>query len=404
MIFGPGGQPDHLTFAGLRGGGKGGKPQTTESTSTTQLPQWLDDASQNAVQTATDLSQRPYTPYGGQIVADTPADTSQAYQQVRDMQGQYDPAYQSAAAAQQGVLGNLQSLTPGAQNAVTNQLYGNYQQNVMNPAQGMLGGYLQGGPLTAQGVLSNAQQLMSPYDAAVLNPALQLGQQQLAQNLQTIGAGANQAGAFGGTRQGVQEGVAQSQAALGAGQYLGNLLNTQWNNSLNTGYNIGALGAGQGLTAAQALAGMGQTGYANAQQGAQNMMGTNLQLGETAAQQLPQVATAQQAADQKNASLLQTTGAAQQQQQQNLLNSQMGQFYEQQDWPVQNLDILLSSLGAVPYGSTTSGTQTGTTPQRNVGAGVLGGAASAAMIGNMLMPGGLGAGIGAAAGGILGAL
>jgi hypothetical protein len=398
-------------MGGGKGGGGGGQTQSF-STSTTSIPDWLNTASQGAVQQATDLSQRPYTPYTGQMVADPGADTNAAYQSVRDMQGQYDPAYAAASGAQGNMLGNLQSLTPDQQNAATNALMGNYQQNVINPATGLLGGYAAQGPATAGQVASNALQIMSPFSQAVIDPALQIGRQQLQQNLQNIGAGANQAGAFGGSRQGVQEGVAQSQAAVGAGQTIGNLLNSGWQTAMNPATQVALQGGAQGYGAAGTLAGLYSGGYGASQQAAQNMLGTNLQLGETAAQQMPQIAAAQQAADQKNASLMQSIGAAQQNQQQQLLNAQMGAFYEQQNQPVQNLDILLSSLGAVPYGSTTTsyGVQQAPPQQRNALAGALGGASSLAGIGGLIgsaIPGlgtALGAGIGAATGGLLGGL
>jgi hypothetical protein len=115
--------------------------------------------------------------------------------------------------------------------------------------------------------------------------------------------------------------------------------------------------------------------------------------------------------------MLQTIGSAQQQQDQQNLNAQMGQFYEQQGWPVQNLDILLSGVGGVPYGTSSQGAATPSyTPQtRNPITGAIGGAASGAALGGALgsaaagaaagsvIPG-WGTAIGAVAGGILGAL
>jgi hypothetical protein len=387
-------------------GGKstgGGTTQQASNTGTS-IPDWLSSAAQGAVGTAQGLAQRPYDQYGGQIVAGTPDATTQAYQQIANMQGGTTAANQAAANQWAGVLPNLQSETPGQTNDLTNQLYGNYQQQVMNPAQGLLGGYLQGGPLTAGQVGANTQALMSPYTSSVIDPTNQLMQQQLHQNLQTIGAGANQANAFGGSRQGVQEGVAQSQAALGSEQYLGNLLNNQWNTSLGTGYNIGALGSNQGYNAANALATMGQSGYGTAAQQGANMAGTNLNLGLNAAQQIPALGSQQQTEALQATGALQGVGQAQQAQQQQDLNAQMGQFYQQQSWPVQNLDLLLSSLSGVPYDTTSMqyGATQAPSQQRNVGAGALGGAASGASIGSAFGP--IGTGIGAIGGGLLGAL
>jgi hypothetical protein len=356
----------------------------------------------------TDLSQRPYDPYTGQIVAGTPDTTTQAYQQIANMQGGTTAANQTAANQWAGVLPNLSSLTPGGYNANTNALYGNYQQNVMQPAQGLLGGYLQGGPLTAGQVGSNAQALMSPYTQSVIDPTNALMQQQLHQNLQQIGAGANQAGAFGGSRQGVQEGVAQSQAALGSEQYLGNLLNNQWNSALTPAYNIGALASGQGYGAAGTLAGMGQAGYGTAASQGANLAGTNLNLGLNAAQQIPALGAAQQTQGLQMSGALQGVGTAQQAQQQQDLNAAMGQFYQQQDWPVQGLDTLLSSLTGVPYDTTAQnyGVNIAPAQQRNVGAGALGGAASGAALGATLgtvFPG-IGNAVGAVGGGVVGGL
>jgi hypothetical protein len=355
------GQPDHLSFAGLRkgGGGKGGSTETSgtgysQGTSSTQLPSWVDQASQQALASGQALAAQPYQPYTGQLVAGTPADTQQAYGQVRNLQGQVDPAYNAASGQWGGVLGNLQSQTPDQINALTNQLYGNYQQGVVNPAAGLLGGYMSQGPATAGQVTSNALQIMSPFSQAVIDPALQVGRQQLQQNLQQIGAGANQAGAFGGSRQGVQEGVAQSQAAVGAGTMVGNLLNQGWQSALNPATNVALQGGAQGYGAANTLTGLLGSGYGASQQGAQGIANTNLGLGTSAAQQLPGLATSQMTADQQATAALQASGAAQQQQQQNLLNSQYGQFLEQRQYPLQQQEELLATLGGIPYGSTTN--------------------------------------------------
>lgn len=383
-------------------GSKSKPGPTTTSSSSTSIPDWLSNAAQGAVATAQDLSQRPYTPYTGQQVADVPADTLQAYQQIRDMQGQTQPIYQQSEQALSGLLGQVNPITAGGVNQIANQLYGNYQQNIIDPSAGLLGGYLQGGPATAQQVGNNAQQLMSPYAQSVIAPTLQAGQQQLALANQNIANQANNVGAFGGSRQGVQEGVAAAQTALGTQQQIANLMNTGWNAALTPSQALALQAGSQGYSAASGLAGMLQSGYGNAATQAGGIANTNLQAGMTAAQQLPGIATAQQAANQKDASLLQTIGAAQQQQQQQLLNQQIGQYYEQQNWPVQNMDLLLSALGGVPYSTSSMSTGTGPSSSRNVAGGVAGGALSGAATGAALGP--YGAAAGAVIGGILGGI
>lgn len=391
---------------GSKGGGGSSSSGYSAGTSTTTLPDWLNSASQSAVNMAQGIANTPYTPYLGQLVADTPAATQQAYQQVYNMQGMGMGAYGQDINAWTGMLGQVNPLTASGVNQLSNQLYGNYNQNVTAPVAGLLGNYLaNASPATAQQVGSNAMQLMTPYEAAVINPSMQAGQQALAQNLQQIGAGANQSGAFGGSRQAVQEGVAQAQTSLGESQQIANLLNQGWQSSLTPAYNLASGASQQGYGAANTLASLMQGGYNAAQQQGQNLAGTNLSAGLTAAQQLPGALTSQQTAAQQQASLLQTVGAAQQQQQQAELNAQYGQFLTAQQYPYQQLDTLLSAVGSVPYGSTTSWSGYNMQNQnqsRNIGSGILGGAASGAAIGSLIP--GVGTAIGAAAGGILGAL
>lgn len=411
MMWTPGGQIDHLSFSGLRSGGKGGSKTssssgTTTSSSSTQIPDWLSAQSAEAVAMAQDIATQPQSNalYTGQMVADVPTATQQAYQDVWNMQGMTDPAYNTANSIYSGLLSGAQLETPDAQNAITNSLYGNYASNVISPAesylssaysnaanldleslgygQSLLSPYMSQGPATAQNVASNAQQLMSPYTGAVIAPTLALGQQTLAQNLQSIGAAANQAGAYGGSRQGIEEGVAQAQSALGSEQYLGNLLNTQWGNALSTGTSIaeqgaqegyGAAGllAGQAGTAAQNLGSFGQTaasalaqmlegGYNTSQAAAQSMQNTNLQTGLTATNALTTNAQNQANEAAKEAAMMQSIGTSQENQQQNELNAAYDNWVNYQEDPYNKLDAWLSAISSVPYGTTTSGTSSST--------------------------------------------
>jgi hypothetical protein len=149
---------------------------------------------------------------------------------------------------------------------------------------------------------------------------------------------------------------------------------------------------------------MGQQGYGTAASQGANMAGTNLNLGLNAAQQIPALGAQQQTEALQATGALQGVGTAQQAQQQQDLNAQMGQFYQGQDWPVQNLDLLLSSLSGVPYNTTSMqyGQSIAPQQQRNVASGALGGAASGAAIGSLIP--GVGTAIGALGGGLLGAL
>lgn len=384
------------------GGGKS-KSQTQTQQTSNNIPDWLSNAGEYAVQRATDLSNKPYTPFTGQIVADTPADTQQAYQQVRNLQGQADPSYQQSLDAYGRVVGQVNPITAQGVNDLTNQLYGNYGANVIAPTASLLSPYLANqGPATAAGVGSNAMSLMSPFASSVIDPTIAAGQQQLALAKQNIANQSNNVGAFGGSRMGVQEGVADAQTALGTQQQIGNMLQSGWNTALQPAYSLEQNRANQGYSADALLAQMFGTGYSGAQTLGQGIANTNLTTGMTAAANMPTVASARSAQDLKDASALQTIGAAQQNQQQQQLNAGMGQFYAEQEDPIQKLDILLSAVGGVPYSTSGTSTTTGTM-QKNTAGGVMGGAAQGAGLG-FSVGGPWGAAIGAVAGGILGGL
>jgi hypothetical protein len=444
MRFTEGGQPDHLAFGGVYKN-KGGSQQTatdntsnTSGTSSTQLPPWLTDAAQQAVGTARTISQDPnfFNPYPGQQVADVSPGTQAGFQygQTEDPIGManqiggatggiynalanYLPQNQSYI--QQGLGGAQQAENTGqqgAQGAIATGLsqgqasintgLANAQQSMqggLSNAQGLLGAW-GGGPVTAQQIAQGAQSMMSPYTQAVIDPTMALGKQALQQNLQQVGANANQAGAFGGSRQGVQEGVAQSQAALGESNILGNLLNTGYGQALGVAGTLGnnlqqdrygaastlaQMAGNQGSTLAglqaqgggqfAGLLGSGANTLANANYGAGN---TLAQLQATGGGQMAgynqadinNALTTGSGLPQQYLQNLLGIGGLQQSQQQAGLNAAQGNYYGQQQQPIQNLDLLLSAVSGVPYGTsgtmtgtgTTSGTTTGTTTPSTV--------------------------------------
>jgi hypothetical protein len=403
---------------------KGGSQTTTSSqdtSSSTQLPDWLTNAAHEAVDRGVALSnQNPVPFYQGEAVANQSPDTLAAYQAVRGLQGSADPAFGAAANAWSGLIGQANPITGDEINALSSSLYGNYNANAGGQAQqqfgsalgqtaqdfaqaqqqsqnyfgnaqantqGLLGSYLaNAGPATAAQVGANATALMSPYTQQVIDPALRAGQQQLALAQQGISAKANQVGAFGGSRQGVESGVADAQTALGTQQYIGNMLNTGWgqaltpaynlaNNASQQGYNAGALlgqqgynaaalAAQQGYGAAGQLASLGGQAYGQGLGLGQGTANQNLQAGLLAGQQLPGQAVTQANLDQQQAGALQASGAAQQGHEQQIVDEQMANWQAAYNQPYQNLDTLLASVGAVPYGTSTTGTGGSSTTQK----------------------------------------
>jgi hypothetical protein len=154
--------------------------------------------------------------------------------------------------------------------------------------------------------------------------------------------------------------MAQSQEALGESNILGNLLNTGYGQALTQAGNLANTRQQLGEGAASSLASM----YGNAGSALAGYGQTDLSNALTTGAPLPQ---------QYLQNLL-GIGGLQQSQQQAGLNAQMGQYYAGQQQPIQNLDLLLSAVSGVPYGTTgqttgtgqTSGTTTGTTTPSTV--------------------------------------
>jgi hypothetical protein len=217
----------------------------------------------------------------------------------------------------------------------------------------------------------------------------------------------------------VESGVADAQTALGTQQYIGNMLNTGWgqaltpaynlaNNASQQGYNASAalaqqgynaantLGT-QGFNAADRLGQLGASAYGQGLTSGQTLANTDLQSGILAAQQLPGQAVTQANLAQQQAGALLTSGSTQQQHEQQIIDEQMANWQAAYNQPYQNLDLLLGSVGAVPYSTNAQSNVANTaTTTKNVAGSALGGAATGAAAGAAFGP------YGALAGGIIG--
>lgn len=300
-------RPPYLTDFQICHGG--GQQSTQQQTQQVQLPAWVDAAAKSNYQNAQDIAARPYQANPDATIAPMTADQTQAYSTIRNMQGATAPAY---AAAQDAA----RTLLPSAAPITTGQLTG------------------------------DAASLMNPYTTAVVDPTVTQMRQALGQTLGATRANASNVGAFGGSRLGVQEGVAQSQEALGEGQLVGGLLSK---------------------------------GYDTALSAAQDMAARNLSAGEWATGMLPQLASASSDQTAKEAALLEGAGRAQQGQTQAVSDLAASQWQDQWNYPIQMQQLLQSALGMSPYGSTTTTTGTSTAPSNTAGQ-IMGGLGTAASI------------------------
>jgi hypothetical protein len=84
-----------------------GSPQTATSytTSSTETPKWMQDAIYNQVQWAQNVANTPYQSYEMPTVAELSPLQQQAYQQVQQNQGAWQPAMNFAQSGMQDFAG-----------------------------------------------------------------------------------------------------------------------------------------------------------------------------------------------------------------------------------------------------------------------------------------------------------
>ena len=297
------------------GGGSSTTDTSQQSVSQTQLPPWINQAAQQNYAQAQNIANRPLTQYQGQQVADVGPQMQQAWNLAAQSGGAGADQYNASQAAYLTAAG-----TPATQ-------------------------------VTPQSLASTSlQPYMDPYTQSVINTTLPLMQQQnaLSQNQQQNQA--NSANAFGGSRQGVQQGVAQSQGALNIANMAANLNN-------------------QNFTQAQAAATGDISRNLSAQQSNQTANQANINSLIQAGSGLGSLGSQAQTNQRQQFLELSTAGAQQQAQQQNQIQAQMNQFNQANQYPLTQLGILQSGLQETPYGSTTIGSQSGqqtTTSQPSV--------------------------------------
>lgn len=299
--------------------------QSTTSTTQQQLPAWLNQASMNAVQNSETLGT---TPGGVQPLSQYTAAplTSAANTDIQGLQngvGSTAAGYGSA----QGATSNFLGYTP----------------------QQVSAGQLSNTDLTPY---------LNPYTQTVINSALPLLDQQRQQANNQSAAQAVQAGAFGGSREGVAEGVNNSQSALNAAQLAAQLQSANFSQAQGAA----TTDLNRNLTAAQSNQAAG-------------LQGAGVDLG--AAQQLGNLTAQGQTANQAGLTGALAGQTQLQQQAQAEINAPIQDALQRQQ-------VLQSAVGAVPYGSSQTTTSNGPGPTSNpwlTGLGALG--TSAGIAGNL---------------------
>jgi len=286
----------------------------------------------------------PYVPYSNNP-ANYVAGFSPLQQQAQSsaanlqMPGQYNAATGIAGAAGLGSLGIAGQASQAGQNL----------QNT----------------LTSPGAMA---QYMNPYLQNTLAPAEQLLNQQYGIAGTQMAGQATGQGAFGGTRNALQQGLNQQNQMLAQNQLVGNAYNQAYQNAQQQAMNV----ANTGLAGQQAaLQGMGQANTA-----AGNLAGIGGQ--QLSAQQGIIGTQAQQ-------------GAAQQANQQQIINQAIQNYATAQQYPLLELGTMSNMLRGLPMQSQTTQIYQAqpTTAQQAIGLGGTAAALAAATGGGSAAPGGI---------------
>ena len=336
------------------GGQTGSQQQQTQQT--TQLPPWVNDASQQNYAFAQQVAARPLQQYQGQMVPDVSDQLQQSWNTAATATNAGLPQYNTATAGFSGALGQ----TPMSVSA------GGPTMQVSDPGNAA--------SITA-GQLSNTNlaPYMDPYTQSVINASLPIMQQQLGQTLSSNAGNAVNQGAFGGSRFGVQQGTAQAQGALGEAQMAAQLnqanfgqaqtaatadinrtlqadTSNQTSQQADLARNLQTQMANQGANAADIQRAL--TAQQSNQTAQQNKI--NSDIAASSGLNTTGQGIAQQAS---NAFTMQNTAGTQQMSTaQDQINAQMAKFQQAWGYPTQQLGVLQSALGMTPYGQSTTGT------------------------------------------------
>lgn len=311
---------------------QGTSPSTTQTSSGTAVPGWLQQYTAGLLSEGAAVASQPYQAFQGPQVAGRTSDQDAAAAQIRNLQGGYQPAIQQAT--------NLvnSSANPGA----IGQAIGN-----LGTAQGYIGA----------SVAPDANQI-NPYVNNVINQAQNQAKRTWDQTIMpTINNQFTAAGQFGSSAN--QRAAAQAGANIT--QQIQDTSNAQYANAYQNAQQAN-------LAAGQATGALGQTlGGLGYEQGVLGMQG---------ASQLGNLATTGQNLGISGAGALDTVGLEQQNQNQQNLNVAQQNFQNQQQYPYQQLGWLSQLLNGqtqgIPGGSTSSSVTTD--PNKNGGTSPLLGA------------------------------
>lgn len=312
---------------------KGGGGQNTTSTVTQQnIPEEFFPYYERMLARGEAESLKPYQPYGGQRLALPGQDVNASREMVRGIAAEGTPGIDYASGVVQGAIGQAQGLGQG-------------------PYQFSQAGFSDAGSMTPD----MATQYMSPYMQAVVDQqkARALEDYQIAEAGRN--AAAVSAGAFGGSRQAVQEGMAERDLLTRQGEIQAAGLQSAYDEAArrfeaDRAARFGVEGARAGEIARV------QGAQAGENRAAGEFDLARLGFTSDQAARIANLTEAARAGDIQSAQLLETIGRAQQAEQQAGLDIAYQDFLRQQGWNREQLNLqssLLQGLPVAPAGTTT---------------------------------------------------
>ena len=385
----------HVRFGSLLPrvfGGGGGSAPASQTITQTNLPEYAEPYFKRLLERSEAVSLGEYQPFAGQRQATLPGDISAAYDVTRQVAGQGIAGLPQAMGV---TAGNIQAGQDIAQRAGTPFQFGGtqFEQQGVQPFAGFQEAQAREFTFDPTQRFTGAavQEYMSPYMQAVVDEQTRRARQQFEEQRGARASQAVSAGAFGGSRQAVQESLAErdlldrlsgiqaegsqqafQQAAQMFGQdrgaefarqqaQAGELARTQGFGAQEAARVQSAqaseLARAQGIDVAEAgrvqAAEAAEQARIQAAQAAENRASQQSQLqalGFSAeqAQQMVGFGEAGRAADIQSAQLLETIGRSQLGREQEALDIAYQDFVRQQAFPEQQLQGFSSILRGVP--------------------------------------------------------
>lgn len=380
----------------------GGQEKTSTQISKIELPEWVNNAAQENYRLAQAIGSKPYQPYTGDKVAGLSDTTNSAIEYLKSNVGRGTGAYDAAS----GALNGLLSFNPSTMGYDT--------VGSRDVTAGSVGSSTVGADQILAGIinperLANADlsKYLNPYVAEVEKNALAGVDRQGLLNMNKLRSNAVSTGAFGGSRQGIAEGIMASETARQAGDLSAQLRAAGYDKAIegatgdisrnltaqtsNVGNRLqaGTTSANNKLTADLSNANnrldadkfnvssrlSADTGNADrSMQGALANQSTRLAaetanqramleaagIRQNAATGLTGVADAQRAGLMADVGGLLNAGNVQQSNRQAQLDDAASRFDEAKNYDTERLNLLLASLGMTPYGRTETTNKTET--------------------------------------------